>query len=125
MMVLILISVSYSRISFADNGVIFVSPLSSNIDYMAAINSAFIGRQWTVVSLEDKSITGRLVHRGVEATLSVYYEGDSLKYTCECLKSYTKKSPAGNKKKKVTKPYIPRKWIENLRQDRGTGDFPS
>jgi len=90
-------------------------------DFIPIMSKAFITRQWRVISIEKGSITGGIIHRGVDAKLTIYLEGNNILYKCDCFikedidcndieddfQEYTGKIQWTR--------YVPISWINNLK----------
>lgn len=66
-------------------------------------------RQWTVVSDADGKVVGHLVHRGLDATLSLVYDARQVDLYYVCWKV--------DKAGVHIKPEVPERWLKNMNND--------
>ncbi len=87
----------------------------------AEIERTFINRGWRIAEHGGEGVMGKINHRGVIATVTIYLANDKLLYTCKGTREVTTRRAAGGsggiKKGKKVIDYCPKKWINNLRQD--------
>lgn len=83
--------------------------------YLQGLHQSFSRRGWTVQAADKESITGYLSHRGVEATLKVYRDGDVYRYICDCKR--TRKASHERDAEYIWEEYYPKKWVINLQRD--------
>jgi hypothetical protein len=113
----------YASDVFAKNDV-FLEGVIPNLDrdkVYSEVEKTFIGRKWRIVKNDSDGVTARIQHRGVDATVRIFLEGNILFYTCNGTRKINVRVPAGGsggtKKREKTTEFCPSKWIDNLRQD--------
>jgi len=94
----------------------------SGKDFVPIISKVFTTRKWRVISIENGSITGGIIHRGINAKLTIYLEGNNLLYKCDCFRKEEmdcSEDIDGNIQefnfKTIWVKYVPINWIENLK----------
>ena len=85
------------------------------------LKSAFIRRGWRVAEQSNKGVIGKIDHRGVKASVTIYPSNNNLLYSCKGTREIKKRQAAGGSggviKKKTTVEFCPKKWVENLKKD--------
>ena len=68
-----------------------------------------------MLSIKSESVTGRLVHRNIDATLTVYQENDIYRFKCDCkrLRRLSHEPDADE----IWVDHYPGRWIANLQKD--------
>jgi hypothetical protein len=74
-----------------------------------AIISALQAREWKVEQATDNRIAARLIHRGVEATMTFTWDDQQIRLYSEGWE-VDKKGVRG-------KPEFPKRWVENMKKD--------
>lgn len=86
------------------------------------VQRSFRGRQWQSARITEKGVTGKIQHRGVDATLTIFQVENDLYYHCEGTRTKEYRRPNGgvrsfSKTVTITSEFCPHKWLDNLRLD--------
>jgi len=112
----------YSSTVFSDS--VFIEKVTTSFDkpkVYQVIEQTFIDRGWRVAKHDGEGVMATINHRGVDATVTIYFSGQSLLYACKGTREVTRrKLSAGGGVKSASKAiidYCPKKWVANLKSD--------
>lgn len=94
----------------------YVPKGATDAQVIAITKQAFMNRQWSIETSDEKSVTAVLSHRGYECRVTVSLSNDVLSYGDDCMQTVNAPGPntLAMTKKKAT---VPDNWIVNLRKD--------